>query len=234
MLFRNSVCYYSKMIKNKALLNSNGKPLQATTTKNKAKNNRVVKRHLRMGNTASIFSNLPLSIALHQIKENDSEIIFLVYSFQEIWLKTKTPTWWPFFLLLMGNTVSTDFYLPLSIALYQIKENGTRITSQAYFLQKIWLKTSYFATILDFTGKLDVVFTKEANRNSDQLTILQRVLVPNFKFLCYLVRPTDSFQINKGYIAKNSKKVKKKDNFIKIKLKKHKLSNSCKKKKSVS
>jgi len=41
----------------------------------------------------------------------------------------------------------------------------------------------------------------------NQLEILQRPSVPNFKSLCHLVPPTDSFKMNKGYIAKNSKQV---------------------------
>ena len=31
--------------------------------------------------------------------------------------------------------------------------------------------------------------------------------MPNLKFLSYLVHPTDSFRINKGYIAKKSLKI---------------------------
>jgi len=49
-----------------------------------------------MGNTASSDFNLPLRIALYQIKENDTGIITLAYFFQQIWLK-KNPIWRPFF-----------------------------------------------------------------------------------------------------------------------------------------
>ena len=50
---------------------------------------------------------------------------------------------------------------------------------------------------------------KRKNGNVYRLAIVPRLLVLNFKFLCHLVRPTDTFKTNKGYIAKQ-KKIQKK------------------------
>jgi len=69
----------------------------------------------------------------------------------------------------------------------------------------------FFAAILDFTTKQEVVCRVEANRTSYQLVILKRHLVQIFKFLCDFVLSTDSFKVNKGYIAKNYNKVKNSD-----------------------
>jgi len=58
-------------------------------------------------------------------------------------------------------------------------------------------------------NRKEVFFRKDKNGNYYRLLIWQRHLVPNFEFLCHLVRPTDYFKIHKGYIAKkNPKKYK--------------------------
>jgi len=71
----------------------------------------------------------------------------------------------------------------------------------------------YFAAILDFTMKLEVFFSKEESGTSYQLAILQRPLVPNFKFLCHLIgpkyfeipsKPTDQMFVNNMLITSPS------------------------------
>jgi len=57
---------------------------------------------------------------------------------------TKTRIWLPFFPLWMGNTASTSFNFPLSIAFYQTKENNTRITALVYFFQEDMAEKALF------------------------------------------------------------------------------------------
>jgi len=88
----------------------------------KNKYNRVVKRLsrllflLRTENAASTSLNLPLRIAIYQIKDNDTRIIVQVYFFQKIWLKNSYLAAM-FFLLRKGSKASAGYSLPLSIAL---------------------------------------------------------------------------------------------------------------------
>ena len=48
----------------------------------------------------------------------------------------------------MGFTASRAFNLSLSIALYQIKENKTRIIALGYFFEDIWLKLLYIGAFI--------------------------------------------------------------------------------------
>ena len=58
--------------------------------------------------------------------------------------------------------------------------------------------------------KQEVVFVTEENGKINLLQTMQRLHVPHFKCLRHLVRPTDSFEINREYIAKSAKKIPKK------------------------
>ena len=57
----------------------------------------------------------------------------------------------------------------------------------------------------EFLPKPEVVFKIEKNGNRNRFVLRQRPHIPNFKSLGHMVRPRDSFKINKGYKGKNLK-----------------------------
>ena len=65
----------------------------------------------------------------------------------------------------------------------------------------------FFAVIKDYAPKPEVDFEISRKCCRAQIMIIQRSHIPNFKSLCHLVRSTDSFEIKKGYITKNSQKI---------------------------
>ena len=108
-----------------------------------------------------------------------------------------------FFLLSWGKEIQL-ISVKLTFEHYLIlnRRKGHRNPHSSLFISRDKDENSCFAAIMDFTTKPDVVFKKEEHESNIQLSTLYRLSFSNFKFLCYLVLPTDSFKISKGHIAK--------------------------------
>merc|ERR1712115_580990 len=90
----------------------------------------------------------------------------------------------------------------LGIYINRVTPNLTKVSVEK---TPIFCEVTYYIEIfqfLVFATKPEVIFRILIRYFRDQFMTILRSHIPNFKSLCHLVRSTDSFKINKGYIAK--------------------------------